>query len=210
MAHAPALATFETDAWWNSIVQTIWQRASHDVKDALNGVSVNIEVIRSRATRADLPAAALAPFGEAAGTQAEKLATLLDALLGLARAEREPPDVALIVRRLAVAVSASSSPSDRKIVVDTSGVAGPTTVQVKGEVVRIALAGLLLGAVTSYSSLGGGPFDCGIFTDGDVVRVRLSNIGTATRPAPQEEFFQQHGIAIVRDGDTINMNFPRL
>ena len=38
---------------WLAVVQRLMGRASHDVKDSLNGVAVNLEVIRSRAARPD-------------------------------------------------------------------------------------------------------------------------------------------------------------
>ena len=41
---------------WLAMVQRLMGRAAHDVKDSLNGVAVNLEVIRSRAARADAPA----------------------------------------------------------------------------------------------------------------------------------------------------------
>ena len=71
----------DTCALWLQAFQRAMARASHDVKDALNGVSVNIEVIRSRAARADARASAVAQFGEAAGHQLERLTTLLEAIL---------------------------------------------------------------------------------------------------------------------------------
>ena len=77
---------------WPAALQRALARAAHDVKDALNGVSVNLEVVRSRASRADAPASAVAPFAEAAAQQLERLAALLDAVLALGRSERGPAD----------------------------------------------------------------------------------------------------------------------
>ena len=77
---------------WPVALQRALARAAHDVKDALNGVSVNLEVVRSRASRADAPASAVAPFAEAATQQLERLTALLDAVLALGRSERGPAD----------------------------------------------------------------------------------------------------------------------
>ena len=62
---------------WPAALQRALARAAHDVKDALNGVSVNLEVVRSRASRADTPASAVAPFAEAAAQQLERLTARL-------------------------------------------------------------------------------------------------------------------------------------
>src|SRR4051812_46861727 len=114
----------DVGALWLQTLQRAMNRAAHDVKDALNGVSVNLEVIRTRAERADTPASAVAQFAEAAGHQLERLTSLTDAVLVLGRAEREPVDVALTLRRIAVLCSASSSSSDAAVGVDEEGLLG--------------------------------------------------------------------------------------
>src|SRR6476620_8581187 len=101
----------DAGALWLAALQRALGRASHDVKDALNGVSVNLEVIRSRAARPDAPAAAVAPF-DAAAQQLERLTTLLEAVLALGRIEREPADVGITLRRVAALCGASSSAAD--------------------------------------------------------------------------------------------------
>ena len=69
MGPGTAAAGPEVAALWLATLQRAMGRASHDVKDALNGVVVNLEVIRGRAARPEMPAAAVAPFAEAAGQQ---------------------------------------------------------------------------------------------------------------------------------------------
>ncbi len=89
----PTSAPEDVGSLWLATLQRAMARASHDVKDALNGVSVNLEVIRSRAARPDTPASAVATFGESAGHQLERLTSLLEAVLSLGRADRTPVDV---------------------------------------------------------------------------------------------------------------------
>src|SRR5919107_1984747 len=102
---------------WLAALQRALGRAAHDVKDALNGVSVNLEVVRSRANRADAPASAVAPFADAAAQQLERLTTLLDAVLALGRSERAPTDVGITLRRIASVCGASSSAADARVTV---------------------------------------------------------------------------------------------
>ena len=58
----PTAAPVDVGALWLLTLQRAVGRASHDVKDALNGVSVNVEVVRSRAARPEAPATAVAQF----------------------------------------------------------------------------------------------------------------------------------------------------
>jgi K+-sensing histidine kinase KdpD len=136
---------------WLATLQRALARASHDVKDALNGVSVNLEVIRSRAARPDTPASAVAQFAEAAGQQLERLTTLIEAVLALGRAEREPVDVATTLRRIATLCGASASSADAPVEVHDDGVESTLT-RVRGDAVRLAIAAPLLDAVTGGSS----------------------------------------------------------
>src|SRR3954471_13765019 len=111
----PSAATEEAGLLWLGTLQRAMGRAPHDIKDSLNGVSVNLEVVRSRAARPDAPASAVAPFAEAAGQQLERLTTLIEAVLALGRSEREPADVALTLRRVATVCGAASSNTDAAV-----------------------------------------------------------------------------------------------
>jgi signal transduction histidine kinase len=148
MTTSPA-ASEEVGPLWLATLQRALGRASHDVKDSLNGVSVNLEVIRSRAARPDAPASAVATFAEAAGQQLERLTSLIEAVLALGRPERDPADVALTLRRVAVVCSASSSNADAAVELRESdaGLGGSTITRVRGDVVRLAISAPLLDAV---------------------------------------------------------------
>ena len=131
---------------WLAMVRRLMGRAAHDVKDSLNGVAVNLEVVRSRAAREGAPASAVAPFADAAGQQLERLTSLLDALLAVARPERDPVNVAVALRRVATLCAASTSADEAGVVVDDEPAEDATTA-LAGEVVRLALAAPLLDAV---------------------------------------------------------------
>jgi signal transduction histidine kinase len=131
---------------WLATLQRALGRASHDVKDALNGVAVNLEVVRGRAARPDAPAAALAPFADAAAQQLERLTSLIEAVLALGRAERQPADVVVTLRRIATVCGASSSSADAEVVVEMGDVESAVT-SVAGAAVRLALAAPLLALV---------------------------------------------------------------
>src|SRR5215207_3621711 len=105
---AESVAVPDAGVLWLAALQRALGRASHDVKDALNGVSVNVEVIRGRAAKAGAPASAVGQFADAAAQQLERLTSLIEAVLALGRPEREPADVVATLRRVAALCSASA------------------------------------------------------------------------------------------------------
>ena len=80
----------ELEGLWLRTLQTIVDKAAHEIKDSLNGVSLNIEVVRSRSEK-EGPAAALSQFAAAASDQFETLSERAEALLFLARPQRREP-----------------------------------------------------------------------------------------------------------------------
>lgn len=80
-------------------------RVAHEIKNPLNGVALNLHVIRSRVAR-DADTAALRPFVDAAQTDLEVLVVRLDALLALARPASPPIDLYATARSLGVLYAA--------------------------------------------------------------------------------------------------------
>jgi signal transduction histidine kinase len=207
----PITAAEDLGALWLSTLQRAIGRASHDVKDALNGVSVNLEVVRSRAAKPDAPASAVAQFGEAAGQQLERLTTLVESVLALGRSEREPADVGVTLRRLATLCGASASSADAAIELRDRGDAGSTSTRVKGDAVRLALAAPLLDAVAGtdrynrasvvVATLGG--------DDGAV----LVNIAAAGRrvamPEALADVLRTAGVRWTEGEQDLSLAFPR-
>src|SRR5439155_10882694 len=172
-------AAADAGVLWLAALQRALGRAAHDVKDALNGVSVNLEVVRSRAARAEAPASAVAPFADAAANQLERLTGLLDAVLALGRSEREPADVGITLRRVATLCSASSAATDAPVVVREATV-GDARTRVPSDVVRLALVSPLLAAVVGRKDEPRGRVECELASDADSLVVRLH----AGRPVP--------------------------
>jgi hypothetical protein len=173
----PITAAEDVAVLWLATLQRALGRASHDVKDALNGVSVNLEVIRARAARPDAPAATVAQFAEAAAQQVERLTTLIEAVLALGRAEREPVDVGATLRRVATLCGASASSSDATVEVRDDGVDSALT-RVRGDAVRLALTAPLLDVVTGTDrEPRPSTVVCTLANDGEDIVVRISAAG---------------------------------
>jgi signal transduction histidine kinase len=212
----PASATAAEDAGvlWLATLQRALGRASHDVKDALNGVSVNVEVIRSRAARPDAPASAVAPFAEAAGQQLERLTTLIEAVLALGKSERDPADVALTLRRVAVVCGASSSNADARVDIREAegGMPGDTTTTVRGEIVRLAIAAPLLEAVAGADRNNrASAVLCTIGGDDRSVLVTIGAEGRRTRmPGGVAEVARAAGVRWTEGPQDLSLAFPRV
>ena len=147
----PTIAMPRVDDWaaidrlWLDTLGRVASRAAHEVKGALNGVSVNLEVVRSRAERADAPASSVQRFAESAAQQLEGLIRMSDALLVLARPVREPMDVSGTLTRLATLLGPSTAAEGGSLRLhggDDELLAG-----IRGNAVRLGAAAALLAAL---------------------------------------------------------------
>jgi len=108
----------ELDARWLAALARLVDRAAHELKGALNGVSVNQEVIRSRAEKPNTSAASVSSFAAAAADQLDVVISLTEALLALTRRAREPVDVGAEVRRIAILLGAAARSDGKRLTVD--------------------------------------------------------------------------------------------
>jgi hypothetical protein len=204
---ASAAAT-DAGVLWLAALQRALGRAAHDVKDALNGVSVNLEVIRSRAARAEAPASAVAPFADAAAQQLDRLTGLLEAVLALGRSEREPVDVGITLRRVATLCSASSAATDARIVVRDVGVRDAHT-RVPGDAVRLALVSPLLEAVAGRRGEPRGLVECELASEAETLVVRLRSGRPVLMPSEVAEPLRAAGVTWSGSADELSLTFPR-
>lgn len=200
----------DAGALWLAALQRALARATHDVKDALNGVSVNLEVVRSRAQRPDAPASAVAPFAEAATQQLERLTNLLDAVLALGRAERDPCDVAVTLRRVAALCGASSSAADSGVTVRNQ-LAGDARTTVPGSAVRLALAAPLLDAVVGVrGGARASDVDCELMEDSSSLVVRLRADRPIEVPDDVADTLRAAGVHWIAAPHDLSLVFPRV
>lgn len=206
----PSSAPHDVGALWLLTLQRAIGRASHDVKDALNGVSVNLEVIRSRAARTDTPASAVASFGNAAGQQLERLTTLIEAVLALGRADRSPADVGATLRRVVAICGASASSADAAVLLVDRDLMGSAQTRVHGDVVRLALMAPLLDVVTGTGSAQRlSAVTCTLTGNDDGVQVGISAEGRrATMPDGVRDILRGSGVRWT-EGEVLSLAFPR-
>ena len=154
---------------WLGVFQRLCDATAHQFKGALNGVAVNLEVVRSRAGRGEAGGSALQPFAEAAAAELESVIQSAEAMLALARPSRGPADVARITRDVAVLASRGAGPAEsdetggRRLTVD-KGVERLGTTSAPTSAARLAIAAAVLAAVEASKDVvcsavedGGGP-----------------------------------------------------
>jgi signal transduction histidine kinase len=195
------------DELWLDVLQQITARAAHEIKGALNGVSVNLEVVRSRAARADASAASVAPFASSSSDQLELVVTMTESLLALGRAPREPVDVVDTVTRLTSLLAPSARADGGSLRLEAPGRdASAKTVRARGNVVRLVIGASLLAAIARK-----GDIRCRIDGGEDtVVSIECADAeGPLAIPSAIEAEAADAGIRVQAEGQSISLSFPR-
>jgi len=182
-------------------LQRLADRAAHELRNPLNGALLNVEVLRARATREGLGAAALAPFADAAATELARATELTEALLALARPVAEPVDLAVALRPLFVLAGAVARAEGSSVVLEHM----PTALgrcALGGDAVRGTVALALAAAVRE-----GAVVVAALVEEGDELALRLD--GAAALP---DETRARIGAAAVRLDEVprrVTLLFPR-
>lgn len=170
------------------------ERAAHEIKNPLNGLAVNLEVVRSRAERGGDQGAVLARFASAAAAEAQRVTERVEALMAVSRPARTPVDLWMVIQPLVALHAAIAAPDGgtvtavrpSELVVETS--ADPAAVRLAvasaldavvrdGAVVRCVIA-RHEGRLT-VSVLGAPPAPVGA-----TLRDALARAGIALEPEP--------------------------
>ena len=191
-------------ALWSETLQVLAATVAHDLRNALNAVAVNLEVVRGRSARG-ADAAAIAPFAAVAAASFETAAAASEALLAFARAEPGDGDVAAIVARLARLLAVRDS---RTVdVSDRSG--GRARTRVPTDIVRTVVARSVLAAFGSGDN--GDVVACEITVD-DGIFLRVT-VATGSPPLLEPELVAavaQYGVRFTSRAQSLELHFPAL
>lgn len=195
MGDAPAL--------WLSCLGRLAGRAAHELKNPLNGLALNLEVVRSRSARAGTEGSAIAPYAAAAASELERTIPLVEALLALARPLPIPVDLRIALQPLSVLYGAIAIAGGGLLALEIDS--EQLFVKADGDTVRALLAEALdvtIGANLEVS---------GKLADSDGM-LSLRMIGGAGRPisARMERFAAEHDIRLSSDEDETALLFPAL
>jgi signal transduction histidine kinase len=196
----------EIDALWLDALYRLVGRSAHELKGALNGVSVNQEVIRSRAEKANTMAASLSSFAAVAAEQLDMVISLTEALLGLTR-RAEATDVGVEVRRIAILLGAAARSDGKQLTLDDAAALsalGVTSAPVSA--VRLAICESLLAAVEANTTV-----RCMAVADPrtPVIRIESSDGNAMTVQSEIVIAAGDAGITIRAEPSAVSISFPR-
>ena len=190
-----------TDVLWLDTLNRICGRAAHELKGVLNGVSVNLEVVRSRAAKPDAPASAVASFATSASAQFDAVMDMTEGLLALSRATSGPVDAGVTVRRLAALLIPVARVDGRELTIDRS-IDSFGIVSADGRAVRLALGAAMFAAI-----------DAGVSASVRVANgaVEVAAAGGNFAPVADEVIaaLKDAGIEMQAESSAITITFPR-
>jgi hypothetical protein len=141
-----------TDALWLETLQRVCGKTAHELKGVLNGVSLNLEVVRSRSQKPDAAASAVASFAGSASTQFDAVIDMTEALLALSRGVDGAIDLAATTRWLVALLAPVARVNGRGLRIEGS-LESLGRSPVDASAARVAVAAALLGAIESASSV---------------------------------------------------------
>ena len=219
VAAAPDVATSrdgEVERRWLAALQQLTGRVAHELRNALNGVAVNLEVVRSRAGREGLAASALGSFAGSASDQLEQVIGMTDALLALARAGQEPAAIGRTTDQVAALV--------RPALAATGGalellVEGERTTRVPSPAARLFIAATLQAAMDAArgpgdaSKEGGVSLTCRVRpaaseARGVELRVEGAFVRTPMLDATLVTLANEYGVGFLPAASSITSTFP--
>jgi signal transduction histidine kinase len=124
---------------WLRALQRLSARVAHEIRNPLNAVAVNLEVVRSRCERGTVEPGAVLPFATAAASELERVSRLVDALLALSRPARN--DLATLAGPVLTLYDALASAEGGGVTMDLSE--GSMGIDIAADDARTALAATL-------------------------------------------------------------------
>lgn len=191
----------QLDELWLASLQKLTAHVAHDLKGALNGVSVNVEVVRGRSERDGTSAADVHKFAVSASQQLAVVIRMTGALLSLGRGARGPVDVSAVAKQIGALLSDQIAFEGGKLEVQVEGgLSAETSASLNAA--RLAIAESILATVGDKREV--------------TVRVRgYRSPAVQVTPAPNAGLppdvtasLLAAGIRIRTDGHGISMEFP--
>jgi len=198
------------EALWLETLGTICERVAHEIKGALNGVVVNVEVVRSRSAKADVSGASLHQYAQSASSQLDVVIAMTEAMLALTRPPRRPLSIAQTVRHVDALVGAAARADDKRIelqgMVDAVG-----TTSASPDVARLVIGAAFIAAVDASTDL-----VCSATpgTDGAALCWEVRGGGRESESIPAIDpavlaLAASEGIEVQKNGQQLSITFPR-
>lgn len=205
----------EVERQWLAMLQRLTGGVAHELRNALNGVAVNLEVVRSRSGREGLAASALGSFAGSASDQLEQVIAMTDALMALARAGQQPAAIGRTADQVAALIRPvlAASGGALELVVEGDGTTGvPVTAA------RLFVAATLLAAVSATRENGaakesGASLSCRVRSAsgkdaGVELRVEGAFARTPTLDPTLRTLAKEYGVGVEPAARSITSTFP--
>ena len=218
VAAAPDVGTSrdgEVERQWLAMLQRVTSGVAHELRNALNGVAVNLEVVRSRSGREGLAASALGSFAGSASDQLEQVIAMTDALMALARPGQQPAAIGRTADQVAALIRPvlAANGGALELVVEGDGTTGvPVTAA------RLFVAATLLAAVSATraneaAKESGASLSCRVRPasgkDGGVeLRVEGAFARTPALDATLRTLAKEYGVGVEPAERSITSTFP--
>ncbi|MFL5562610.1 MAG: hypothetical protein ACJ79K_14155 [Gemmatimonadaceae bacterium] len=172
-AAADAATRGDVERRWLVTLQQLVGSVAHELRNALNGVAVNLEVVRSRSSRDGVAASALGSFAGSASGQLEQVIGMTDALMALARAGQEPAAIGRITDQVTALVRPvlAANGGSVGLVVD-----GDAVTRIPAEAARLFVAATIQAAVRAAAHGAGDGESAG--SDGATISCRVQPVNT--------------------------------
>jgi hypothetical protein len=203
-------ASGNVERLWLAALQKLASGVAHELRNALNGVAVNLEVVRTRAAREGVAASALGSYAGSASGQLEQVIGMTDALMSLTRAQdgtlaigRTVDRVAALLRPVLVAGGGSL-----ELVVEGDG-----TTRVPADAARLFITAALQSAVDEGGVSGNGTrsavLACTVRpVDGMEVRIEGAFPQAPQLDGEVSQLAEEHGVGIRPTQSSITLTFP--
>jgi len=195
------------DALWLETLGNLCDRVAHEIKGALNGVVVNVEVVRSRSAKPEVAGASLHQFAESAAAQLDAVIAMTEAMLALTRPPRRPLNLAQTARNVEALIGAAARADEKRVemhgVVDALG-----STSADADVARLVIGAAFIAVVDASSAVvcRGTPG-----ADAAVLCWECQG-GTGAPPSIDSAVLSlaaSEGIDVLGEGSRLSITFPR-
>ncbi|HEU4643587.1 MAG TPA: histidine kinase dimerization/phospho-acceptor domain-containing protein [Gemmatimonadaceae bacterium] len=186
---------------WLEALQRLADGAAHEIKNPLNGLAVNLEVVRSRAERGGADVATVARFATAAAEELQRTAALVEALLAVSRPARAPVDLWMVLQPLVALYGAIAAASGGTLVLERPAESMGAT-EADPAAVRLAMTSALAGVAYDEATV-----RCSLETRDGAVMMSVRG-APATAPAGDvRAVIERAGIGVELLSDGLRLRF---
>lgn len=190
-----------TEADWVEELGRLAALVAHEVNNLLNGVAVNLEVVRSRAARS-ADTADIGPFAETASAQLESLTPVVRSIIALSRPAPESPSISTELNHIVAVVNAVASARGGGVALELAVSETPTCVPG-------ATARLLLASAVRVAAEPGIHVKCSVANLGENTVVRVARQGNRGElPMTVLRAAMDAGVHVEHTGGTLTLRFP--